>query len=140
VDKDAIDRISRRLSAGSSRRGVVNSVLGGVAALLTGTAILKAEPGSNGKSAGKGRGKSTGKGRGKRTGKAKGKAWLCHQPDPITGLGGTVIQVAVSAKGGQNRQSKDRGHLGHGDVECPVQAQAYRKGGPCTVSGGVATC
>ena len=140
MDKVTIDRIIRRLAADSSRRGVVGSVLGGVAALLTGAAILEAEPGSNGKSAGKGRGKSIEKGREKRTGKAKGKVWLCHQPDPITGLAGTVIQVAVSAKGGQNRQSKDRGHLGHGDVACPIQAQAYRKGGPWTVSGGLATC
>jgi hypothetical protein len=134
-DTYACDWIARRLTAGTSRRGVVGSVLGGVA-LLAAADTLMAKPGGTGKSTGKGPEKRTSK----RQGKGQGKVWLCHQPDPTTGLGGTVIQVAASAKGEPHRPNILRGHLRHGDVECPVRTQAYLKGDPCTVSGGVATC
>ena len=117
MEKHVVGRISHP-TAGTSRRGVVGSVIGGVAALITGVAGLKAEPGGNGKGNGWGQekgqgqekstGKATGKGQGKISGKAKGKVWLCHKPDPIT-LRGTVIQVSASTEGDQIASTSSAG-------------------------------
>src|SRR5215207_5858842 len=98
MDGEKIDRFTRRLTAGTSRRGAVGSVLAGVTALLLGADSLNAEPGGNGKSNGNGqenRGdkkpeKTPGNVNAKNTTKAKGKVWLCHKPtsaiNPTTGL------------------------------------------------------
>jgi|SRR5215207_4225679 len=143
MEQHRFDQITRLTAL--SRRGVVSSVLGGVAAVITGVAVLEAKPGGNGKSNGQGQEKHTGK----QSTKAKGKVWLCHQPQPITdptsGLvldatrrRGTVIQVAASAKGGPNPRNKLRGHLGHGDGVCPeLPGAIYLKGTPCEVAVGV---
>jgi hypothetical protein len=126
VDTDAFDRITRRLKADTSRRGVVGSVLGGMAALLTSMGQVQ--------------------------GARKTKTWLCHRPtnqiiDPLTGQPdstkinrrrGTVLLVAESAKKDRNersrKQEKLRGHLRHGDGVCPDQLQANLiKGSDCEV-------
>ncbi len=136
MDGTRFDTIAQRLATGASRRQLVGGLLGGAAAALTGAAILEAAPGGNGK--GKGKGKNNGnKGKGK--GKGKTKVYLCHKPN--ANGEGTVLQVSGSAKGGQNKKGKLRGHERHGDVECPVVVGVtYVNGGTCTVTGGVAEC
>jgi hypothetical protein len=149
MDRKQFDRITRRLTTGTSRRGAVGGVLAGVTALLMSADPLKAKQGSNGK----GQEKTSGTGKAKNTAKAKGKVWLCHKPelpvtDPATGLAianmhqGTVLHVAASAKGDPKRKDKLRAHLKHGDVAfdevdlalaTPEQSQAFVKGGPCFV-------
>jgi len=159
MDRDQFDRITRHLTTGTSRRGAVGSAIAGVTALLMSADLLKAKPGSNGKSNGNGQEKRSdkkpektpGNAKAKNTTKAKGKVWLCHRPEhpvthPTTGLvienmhQGTVIQVAASARsGGPKLRERVRAHLGHGDVECdvlpalatPGQSQAFIKGSAC---------
>ena len=117
MESHAFDRITRRVTTGTSRRSVVGGVLGGLAALVTGPAVLEAKQGGNGK--------------GKALGRTK--VWLCHKPDPTTGVG-TIVQVAARAR---------KGHLKHDDVECPpntTSAPPYTKGGPCTVNPVAVSC
>jgi hypothetical protein len=161
MERKQFDRITRRLTTGTSRRGAVGGVLAGVTALLSGTAPLTAKPGGNGKSNGQGQEKKAGKKSEKTTGtgKAKGKVWLCHKPElPVTDLTtglaianmhqGTVLHVAASAKGDPKRKGTLRAHLKHGDVAfdevdpalaTPEQSQAFVKGGPCIVESQTST-
>jgi hypothetical protein len=145
MDRDQFDRISRRLTAGMSRRGAVGSALVGVTALLMSADPLKAKSDKKPE-------KTPGNSKAKNTTKAKGKVWLCHKPTPTinatTGLldasrrQGVVIQVSASARsGGPKLRERVRAHLGHGDVECevlpalatPGQSQAFVKGSACFV-------
>jgi hypothetical protein len=150
MEMDPFDRITRRLTTGTSRRGAVGSALAGLTALLMSADPLKAKPGSNGKSNGNGQEKRSAKA--KNTPKAKGKVWLCHKPTPTfnatTGLldaslrKGVVIQVSASARsGGPKLRERVRAHLDHGDVECvgadalatPELSPAVIKGSDCFV-------
>ena len=149
MDRDQVHRGTRRLAAGTSRRGAVGSVLARVTTLLIDGDTLTAKPGGSGKSNGHGPEKLPGYAKAKNTAKAKGKVWLCHKPapitDPVSGLvldatkrRGTVIQVAASAKGGPNRRNTLLGHLGHRDGVCPeLPGALYLKDTACEVAVGV---
>ena len=67
MERKQFDRITRRLTTGTSRRGAVSGVLAGVTALLMSADPLKAKQGSNGK----GQEKTSGNGKAKNTAKAK---------------------------------------------------------------------
>jgi hypothetical protein len=112
VDGERFDALLREVATPSSRRRIVGGVLGGVAALVAGTAVIKAVPG-------------------KGKGKGQNKVQICHKPDATTGEG-QVITVAEPAV---------KAHQKHGDALCPVdECKSNAKKGSCTVTAGVATC
>lgn len=95
------DKITRGLTAGTSRRQVFGGLLGGAAVLLTGATVLEAKQNGQGKGKGKGRGKSNGKGRG------RPKVQFCHRKRK--GEDYTLISVGSPAA---------KAHRGHGDELC----------------------
>ncbi len=147
MDREQFDRLTRWLTAATSRRGAIGSTFAGLTALLLGGDRLTAEPGGNGKGKGNGQEKGIGN-KPEKAPKAKGKVWLCHQPqsiiDPLTGLAdvtrpntrhGTLLLVSGSAKGSANKKGKLRGHLRHGDGQCleDLTATTLIQGASCEV-------
>jgi hypothetical protein len=93
VDGERFDALLREVASPTSRRRIVGGVLGGVAALIAGTAVIKAKPG---------------KGKGK--GKGRTKLSYCHQ----TG-NGSYRFVTVGAPSAHSKHE--------GDILCTPSAE-----------------
>jgi hypothetical protein len=112
VDGERFDAVLREVANPTSRRRVVGGVLGGVAALVAGTAVIKAEPGG-----------------GKGKGKGKTKVAICHFSN---GKGGKYKKLTLGGPGADNHVANhpNDGYFGEvagccpGDT-CTPQGQCY---------------
>ena len=142
MDGERFDAVLREVATSASRRRIVGGVLGGVAALVAGTAVIKAQPGG-------GKGKA----------KGKTKVTICHRQG--TNEDGTPKYKALrlGAPGAEN-------HLKHHEEDapfvdccpgdtCPSKGECFttvgcdttgtcdytvNEGAPCTIGGFPGTC
>jgi hypothetical protein len=109
VDGERFDALLREVASPTSRRRIVGGVLGGVAALVAGTAVIKAKPGN-----GKGGGQT--------------KVEICHHSN---GHGGKYKKLRLGAPGAEN-------HLANHDEDglfggcCP--GDTCEPSGPCVTA------
>jgi hypothetical protein len=92
VDGERFDTLVREVATPTSRRRIVGGVLGGVAALVAGTAVIKATPGK-----GKGKGQT--------------KTQICHYQGTHNGTPKYKV-LKLGAPGAAN-------HLKHHDLDAP---------------------
>jgi hypothetical protein len=121
VDGERFDALLREIANPTSRRRIVGGVLGGVAALVSGTAVIKAKKGGNGNGGGQAK-----------------KTTICHFSN---GHGGKYKVLKLSASGAQNHLAKHTEDTPFVDCcpgdECPEAAECFTAScveGECTTT------